>query len=621
MDLLLIGIIILSTPLHAQWSLTGNAISPGNFLGTTNASNLVFHTNSINSGLLDIINGNSFFGLGSGGNSSSSAFQNTAFGSNALKNNSTGNKNVAIGGLSLYFSSSGNLNTALGLESLYKNTAGNNNTAVGALSLYSNNLGSDNSSFGSNCSEYSTSASSNSVFGSNALQNNTLGSNITAIGYQAAYSDTASRVTAIGYQALFTNVYGYINLANGYQALYSNTTGYANTAVGYKALFATTVGTLNTAVGAQALGSEQYCYGNTAVGYQALFANTGALNLNTAVGTQSLLNNNGSGNTAFGYQALYNNTSASSNTGVGDFALINNITGTANVGFGSNAGPSIGNLVYTVAIGAGSTPTSSYEIVIGTPATTSIGGYANWSNLSDNRFKKNIKENVPGLEFINQLRPVTYVIDAFALDKFIHSTSSQNQKRSSSIEYDSALKEKGNIIYSGFIAQEVEKAADKLNYDFSGLVKPQNSNDLYSLRYDDFIPSLIVSVKQLDSSNSRVSNIINDLKGQVDSLQTELEQLIKDGDTESPDVPMLWQNKPNPFYTSTIISYYVPAKSKSAVLKITNANGQSLKVFNLKCAGYGEVTFYVNNISSDIYFYTLVVDGKTISTKKMILRK
>ena len=119
-------------------------------------------------------------------------------------------------------------------------------------------------------------------------------------------------------------------------------------------------------------------------------------------------------------------------------------------------------------------------------------------------------------------------------------------------------------------------------YDFCGLVKPQNQNDVYSLRYDDFIPSLIVSIKQLDSSNTTVSNLITDYKSQIDSMQMEIEQLIKDGALKSSDVPWLSQNKPNPFNSSTIISYYVPAKSKSAVLKITNATGQSLKVFNLK---------------------------------------
>ena len=52
------------------------------------------------------------------------------------------------------------------------------------------------------------------------------------------------------------------------------------------------------------------------------------------------------------------------------------------------------------------------------PSVTSIGGYANWSNVSDARFKTNIKENTPGLNFINKLRPVTYNMDMDAIARF-----------------------------------------------------------------------------------------------------------------------------------------------------------------------------------------------------------
>jgi hypothetical protein len=38
---------------------------------------------------------------------------------------------------------------------------------------------------------------------------------------------------------------------------------------------------------------------------------------------------------------------------------------------------------------------------------------------SDKRVKKNIKENVPGLAFINKLKPVTYNLDLNAIDKIV----------------------------------------------------------------------------------------------------------------------------------------------------------------------------------------------------------
>ena len=39
---------------------------------------------------------------------------------------------------------------------------------------------------------------------------------------------------------------------------------------------------------------------------------------------------------------------------------------------------------------------------------TSIGGYANWTNVSDKRFKTDVREDIPGLDFIMALNPVSY---------------------------------------------------------------------------------------------------------------------------------------------------------------------------------------------------------------------
>ncbi|MBS3777137.1 MAG: tail fiber domain-containing protein, partial [Bacteroidales bacterium] len=41
-----------------------------------------------------------------------------------------------------------------------------------------------------------------------------------------------------------------------------------------------------------------------------------------------------------------------------------------------------------------------------------------WSNFSDGRFKTNITPDVPGLEFILKLKPVTFNWDLQALEEF-----------------------------------------------------------------------------------------------------------------------------------------------------------------------------------------------------------
>src|SRR4030095_9575599 len=102
-----------------------------------------------------------------------------------------------------------------------------------------------------------------------------------------------------------------------------------------------------------------------------------------------------------------------------------------------------------------------------------IGGYAAWSNLSDGRFKENVKENVPGLKFIMKLRPVTYTINTQKLDEHIMQYMPDSVKalrRQKPEDYARA----STRIQTGFIAQEVEKTARELGYDFDGVNAPQN---------------------------------------------------------------------------------------------------------------------------------------------------
>lgn len=63
------------------------------------------------------------------------------------------------------------------------------------------------------------------------------------------------------------------------------------------------------------------------------------------------------------------------------------------------------------------------------------------ATLSDGRFKEGVQENVPGLAFIRQLRPVTYQLNRERVNEFIGVNercrssrwSSNNSKRSMSI--------------------------------------------------------------------------------------------------------------------------------------------------------------------------------------------
>jgi hypothetical protein len=321
-------------------------------------------------------------------------------------------------------------------------------------------------------------------------------------------SSTGYYNTAMGIGALYANTTGFYNTASGNQALYSNIEGYLNTASGYGALYSNTGGTDNTASGAFALYLNKTGFSNTASGYGALRSNnTGCYN--TASGNQVLqANSTGMANTASGYRALYYNTTGTGNTAIGESALLSNATGTANTAIGSSANVGSGDLENATAIGYAALVNASNKVVIGNTDVTVIGGYANWSNLSDSRFKHAVREDIKGLDFIARLRPVTFKLDIPALNAHL---GVDRRMEEVGIEYVSTSN-KGDIVYSGFIGQDVEAAAREVGYDFSGVVPPQNDKDHYSLKYAEFVVPLVKAVQEQQEMIEKLQERVRELE-------------------------------------------------------------------------------------------------------------
>jgi hypothetical protein len=146
--------------------------------------------------------------------------------------------------------SDGSGNTAMGTYAQLELTTGIYNTAAGFYALYDNQTG-----------------SYNSAFGAGALFENTGSDNI-AVGAFALEFNAGSGNTAVGYEALGSNTNGGDNTAVGQQALYSNTGGLFNVAIGQGALQANVSGSSNTAIGETAL-LNATGGGNIAIGEKA----------------------------------------------------------------------------------------------------------------------------------------------------------------------------------------------------------------------------------------------------------------------------------------------------------------------------------------------------------------
>jgi endosialidase-like protein len=237
---------------------------------------------------------------------------------------------------------------------------------------------------------------------------------------------------------------------------------------------------------------------NISFGLNALLTNSSGNN-NTAVGYASLLNSNSSNNTAIGDDALMYNTSGINNTALGSFTGSLNTTGNFNTVIGYNADVTQNNFTNATAIGANAKVAGSNIIQLGDANVTAIetnrnctmiaGGYGTYS---DARLKTLIKPLTLGLNFIEMLKPVTYLYKD----------------------------EKDNHIHSGFIAQDVEKTAKQLGTDFSGVYAPDKTGKYYMLNYQDFIMPLVNAVQQQQQ-------IINNQNKKIDALQKRLDKMEK----------------------------------------------------------------------------------------------
>jgi hypothetical protein len=184
----------------AGWRLDGNdlTVDGTNFIGTTDNVPLNFKVNGLNSGRIDHILNNAFFGYQSGNVNTTSG--NTGFGSLALRLNTTGDSNTGIGYNALQANVAGSYNSALGNVALNSNT-GFNNTAVGYRALFANTSASGNTAMGSDALSSST-GDNNTAIGFGSLFLNVSGTKNTAIGHSAdVTSGGLTNATAIGYNA------------------------------------------------------------------------------------------------------------------------------------------------------------------------------------------------------------------------------------------------------------------------------------------------------------------------------------------------------------------------------------------------------------------------------------
>ena len=119
------------TPNTNFWSLTGNTVAAGNFIGSNNNADVSFRRNGINAGYLGEYN--VAFGLGA--LQPSVGFYNVAVGVNALANLTLADQNVAVGWNALSNVTTGGNNIGIGTGATVPTAAANNQIRMGNTNI------------------------------------------------------------------------------------------------------------------------------------------------------------------------------------------------------------------------------------------------------------------------------------------------------------------------------------------------------------------------------------------------------------------------------------------------------------------------------------------------------
>ena len=224
------------------------------------------------------------------------------------------------------------------------------------------------------------------------------------------------------------------------------------------------------------------------------------------------------------------------------------------------------------------------------------------TTLSDARYKSNIQQiSSTALAKISALNPVQYTMlsgEAIALANTDPTDTASTMTMTTSNEDLS----RANQIHYGLLAQEVKELYPELVYE--------DSAGVMSINYTELIPLLIQAVQDLSEQVSALSGFSSAARKQAPKQQESGTETIE---------ATLYQNTPNPFTEETVISYIVPTEAQQASIYVYNMLGEQLSKYDISAFGDGNVTINANELYAGTFLYSLVVDGKLIDTKQMII--
>jgi hypothetical protein len=156
---------------------------------------------------------------------------------------------------------------------------------------------------------------------------------------------------------------------------------------------------------------------------------------------------------------------------------------------------------------------------------------------------------------------------------------------------------------SGILVRSIQEQQSTID-SLRTLISKQDSINQNVQKQMESLASLITGCCQANARTNSNADV------------TTLNQL--DIELSDKDAIVLNQNVPNPFAEQTTIMYNVPASVGKAQIIFFNNLGQVIQTIDIKTRGKGKVNVFASDLSSGLYNYTLVADGKVIDTKKMV---
>jgi len=234
-------------------------------------------------------------------------------------------------------------------------------------------------------------------------------------------------------------------------------------------------------------------------------------------------------------------------------------------------------------------------------------------NLSDMR----LKSDVTSLDITRDLKE-TPLMKLAGLDVFSYHLKHPNRESEAKEgKHRSWVEEDAQRLHYGISAQDLQKI-------FPDLVR-EGQDGYLTVNYTEMVPILLHCIKELKQE-------IEVLKASTNGEMMSRTSLFSGGGIQDEtanvgqvsSVPFngasLMQNTPNPFSERTVIRFTLPENAQNAYIYIFDMQGKMQKQIPVN-ASMQSVNVNGYELSAGMYIYSLVVNGKEVDTKRMILSK